>query len=71
MSREFFAHHFLLMSLRSWFTAAIALDESDTENLIICMQWPFKNTSNSYRVPVYKAYFYYVNCNKPPPGKQK
>ena len=32
MSRKFFAHH-LLMSLRSWFTAARALDESDTENL--------------------------------------
>ena len=32
MSREFFAHH-LLMFVRSWFTAAITLDESDTENL--------------------------------------
>ena len=33
MSTEFFARH-LLMSLRSWFTAAIALaDESNTENV--------------------------------------
>ena len=25
--------------------------------LLTCMQWPFKNTSNSCGVPVYKAYF--------------
>ena len=25
--------------------------------LLTCMQWLFKNTSNSCRVPVYKAYF--------------
>ena len=25
--------------------------------LLTCMQWPFKNTSNSCRVPVYKVHF--------------
>ena len=41
------------------------------KRLLFCMQWPFKNTSNSCRVLVYKAHFYYVSCNKPSPGKQK
>ena len=36
-----------------------------------CLRWPFNNTSNSCCDPVYKACLYYVNCNKPPPGKQR